>query len=88
MNFNRMLEERQILLSLQKKDMMMWEAKLTEKKVHDHHSFDERNLPVELEELRMSVAGATEERATKAGRLEVLVVEASNALMDLRILSV
>jgi hypothetical protein len=27
-NFNKMLEERQILLSLQKKDMKMWEAKL------------------------------------------------------------
>jgi hypothetical protein len=38
-NFNRMLEEHQILLSLQE-DLKMWEAKLAEEQVRGLHSFD------------------------------------------------
>jgi hypothetical protein len=87
-NFNRMLEECHVLLSLQMKDLMMWEVKLVEEKVCDLHSFDELDLPVELEELHACMANAEEERATEAGRLEALVVEASNALVDLRILPI
>jgi hypothetical protein len=54
-----MLEECQILLSLQKKDLKVREAKLAEEQACDLYFFNGRDLPVELEELCMLVAGAT-----------------------------
>jgi hypothetical protein len=79
-----MLEECQILLSLQEMDLEVWEVKLVEE--CGLHSFDGRDLSVELEELHMRMAGVEDERATKAGKLSVLVIEASNALVDLGML--
>jgi hypothetical protein len=61
----------------------MWEVKLAEEQSHGLHSFDGHDLPIELEELRTLVVGAKEERATEAGKLAALVVEASNTIMDL-----
>jgi hypothetical protein len=55
--------------------------------VHDLHSFDGWDLPTELEELHVRMAGVEEEHAAKAEELVMLVIEASNILMDLRILS-
>jgi hypothetical protein len=81
-----MLEECQILLSLQEMDLEVWEVKLVEEQTCGLHSFDGRDLSVELEELHMRMAGVEDERATKAGKLSVLVIEASNALVDLGML--
>jgi hypothetical protein len=81
-----MLEECQILLSLQEMDLEVWEVKLVEEQMCGLHSFDGRDLSVELEELHMRMAGVEDERATKAGKLSVLVIEASNALVDLGML--
>jgi hypothetical protein len=47
------------------------------------HSFDGRDLSVELEELHVSVAGVEDECVVKAEELWQLVVEISNALVDL-----
>jgi hypothetical protein len=55
MNFNRMFEERQILLSLQEMDLEVREAKLVEDQSWGLHPFDGWDLPTELEELRMRV---------------------------------
>jgi hypothetical protein len=83
-----MLEECQILLSLQKKDMKMWEAKLAEEQACGLHSFDGRDMPAKLEELHVHVARVEEERAIEAGELAALVIEASNILVDLRMLPI
>jgi hypothetical protein len=47
-NLNRILEEHEILLSLQKMDLKMWQAKLVVEQAHDLHCFNERDLSVEL----------------------------------------
>jgi hypothetical protein len=73
-----MLEERQILLSLQKKDLKVQEAKLAEEQAHNLYSLDGQDLLAKLEELHVRVAGVDEERAANAAELAVLVVEASN----------
>jgi hypothetical protein len=87
-NFNRMLEERQILLSLQKKELKMREANLTEEQVCDLHSFDEHDLSAELEKLHTLVARAEEMHAIEVGKLAVLVVQASSTLVDLGMLRI
>jgi hypothetical protein len=66
----------------------MWEAKLAEEHVHDLHSFDERDLPVELDELHARMVGVEDERAVETGELSVLVIEASNTLVDLGMLPI
>jgi hypothetical protein len=86
-NFNRMLEERQILLSLQK-DLKMREVKMAEEQARVLCSFNVQDLPVELEDLRVRVAGVQDEHDAKDGELLALVVEASNALVDLGILPI
>jgi hypothetical protein len=77
-----MLEESQILLSLQETDLKVREAKLTEEQARDQHSFDVRDLPVELEEHRARVGRIEDECAIKAGKTLKLVMEISNALVD------
>jgi hypothetical protein len=72
--FSRMLDEHQILLSLQLMDLEVQEAKLADKQVHNVHSFDRRDLSVELEELRASMDGVEDEHITKVGKLSTLVV--------------
>jgi hypothetical protein len=66
----------------------MQEAKLAEEQAHNPYSFDGRDLPTELEELRVCVAGVEDERTAEAGELAVLVVATSNALVDLRMLPI
>jgi hypothetical protein len=43
---------------------------------------------VELDELRMRLAGVEDEHATEAGELLTSVMEASNALVNLRMLPI
>jgi hypothetical protein len=83
-----MLEEHQIFLSLSKKELKFREAKLVEEQARSLHSIDRRDLPAELEELRVWVAGVEDEHAAKAGELSALVVEASNALIDLMMIPI
>jgi hypothetical protein len=83
-----MLEEWQIFLSLQKKELTMREAKLAEEQGHDLHSLDGCDLSTELEELRVLVARAEEEHAVEVGKLALLVIEASNTLVDLGMLPI
>jgi hypothetical protein len=66
----------------------MREAKLVEERAHDLCSFDARDLLTELEEFCMRAVEVEEERAVEAGELVVLVIEASNALMDLEMLPI
>jgi hypothetical protein len=83
-----MLEEPQILLSLQEMDLEVRVAKLAEEQACGLHSFDGWDLSVELEEHRTDVAGVKDEHTTEAGGFSMLVVEASNALFDLKILPI
>jgi hypothetical protein len=85
-NFNRMLEECQILLSLQEMDLEVWELKLVEEQACGLHSLVERDLSAELEELRM--CAVEDELTAEARDVSVLVAEASNALVDLRMLPI
>jgi hypothetical protein len=87
-NINKMLEECHILLSLQKKDLKVWEAKDVEEQVCGLHSFIERDLLAKLEELRVHVAGVDDECAVEAGELSALVIGGSNVLVDLRMLPI
>jgi hypothetical protein len=50
-NLNRMLEEHQILFSLQETDLEVREMKLAEEQARGLHSFDRRDLSIELEGL-------------------------------------
>jgi hypothetical protein len=50
-NLNQMLEEHQILFSLQETDLEVREVKLAEEQARGLHSFDRRDLSIELEGL-------------------------------------
>jgi hypothetical protein len=82
------LEERQTLLSLQETDMEVWEAKLTEEHVRGLHSFDKRDLSVELEEIRVRVVEVEDECATEAREMSQFILEISNALVDIGMLPI
>jgi hypothetical protein len=87
-NFNRTLQEHQILFSLQEMDMEVWEVKLAKEQVHCLHSFDGRDLPTELEDVHARVARVEDECIVEARELSRLVMEISNALVDLGMLSI
>jgi hypothetical protein len=87
-NINRMIEECQILLSLQEMDLELQGAMQAEEQVCELHSFDWWDLSTELEELHVSVAEVEGEHAAEAGELSALVIEASNALVDLGMLHI
>jgi hypothetical protein len=78
-----MLEECQILLSLQESNLEVHEAKLAEEQARGMHPIDGRDLLAELEKLRMRVAGVEDKHSTEAGKLLMLVMGISNALVDL-----
>jgi hypothetical protein len=78
-----MLVECQILLSLQEMDLEVRVAKLAEEQACGLHNFDGWDLSVVLEELRARVAGVEVEHTTKVRELSKLVVEISNALVNL-----
>jgi hypothetical protein len=54
-----------------------------EERVHGLHSFDGRGLLAGLEEVRLCMARIEDERTTEAMRLSRLVMEISDALIDL-----
>jgi hypothetical protein len=64
-----MLEEHQILISLQAMDLEVWEANLVEEQARGLHSFDGRDQSMELEEFHARMAGIDDEHAAEAGKL-------------------
>jgi hypothetical protein len=87
-NFSRMLEEREILLSLHETDLEVREVKLAKEQERGLHFFNVRDLLVEVEELHARVAGVEDECTTEVGKLLKLAVEISNALVDLGLLPI
>jgi hypothetical protein len=83
LNFSRTLEECQNLLSLQETGLEVWEVKLAEEHARDLHSYNRRDLSVELQELHVHVVGVKDEGTTEAGELSQLVIEISNSLVAL-----
>jgi hypothetical protein len=69
-------------------DPKVREAKLGEEEACGLYPFNGRDLPTELEELHVCVAMVEEECVAKAEELVALVIEASNGLMDLRMLPI
>jgi hypothetical protein len=61
---------------------------LAEEQACGLHSFDGRDLSVELEELCSHVARVEDERDAEARKLLKLIVEISNALVDLGMLPI
>jgi hypothetical protein len=66
----------------------VWEVKLVEEQARGLHSFDRRDLSVELEEVRACVVGIDDEHVIEAGELLWFVMEISNALVDLGMLPI
>jgi hypothetical protein len=56
-NFSQLLEECQILLSLQETDLEVQEVKLVQEQARGLHSFDRWDLSTEMEELRVRDRG-------------------------------
>jgi hypothetical protein len=83
-----MLEECQILLSLQEADLEVHEAILAEELECDLHSSDGRDLSAELDKARALADGITDERATEAMQLSQRVMGISSALVDLGMLPI
>jgi hypothetical protein len=69
-------------------DLEVREMKLVEEQARGLHSFDKRDLSAKLEELHLHVAGVEDERAAEAGKLSMLVVGISNALVDVGMLPI
>jgi hypothetical protein len=69
-------------------DLEVQEAILAEEEACGLHPFDGRDLSVELEDIHAHVDMIEGERAIKAGQLLQLVMEISNALVDLGMLPV
>jgi hypothetical protein len=61
-------------------------VKLAEEQACHLHSYDRRDLSAELEKLRVQVARDEDEHAIAARALLMLVMEASNTLVDLGML--
>jgi hypothetical protein len=64
------------------------EAKLAKEQARSLHSFVRRDLSMELEELQACMDGVEDERTTEVGKLSMLVVGISNALVNLRMLPI
>jgi hypothetical protein len=73
---------------LQETNLDVCEAKLVEEQARGLHPFDGQDLPAELEELHMRVIGAKDKRTAEAGKLSMLVMGISNALIDLGMLPI
>jgi hypothetical protein len=74
---------RQFILFVQEEDLEWREERLAEEQAWGLYLFDERDLSVELEELREHVIEVESEHAAKAMQLSWSVVEISDALVDL-----
>jgi hypothetical protein len=82
------LQQHQLLISLQETDLKVWEAKLAEEQACGLHSFDGSDLSAKLEELCVHVAGVKNEHAVEDGELSTMVMEASNTVVDQRMLPI
>jgi hypothetical protein len=71
------------IITVREMDLKRWEEKLAEEQAWGLFSFDGRYLSVELEELHEHVAGFENEHATEVVQLSRLVMEISDALVDL-----
>jgi hypothetical protein len=87
-SFDQILEERRTLLSVQDINLERREEKLMEEQAHGLRSFDGRELSVGLEELHLRLAMIEDERVTEAVRLSQLVIEISDAQVDLGVLPI
>jgi hypothetical protein len=87
-NFNRMLEERQILLSLQEMDPEVQKVKLAEEQACSLHSFSGQDLSTEMEDICTRVAGVEDECTIEIGKLSMLVAGIPNARVDLKMLPI
>jgi hypothetical protein len=83
LDFDRVLRGRQFILTVQETDLEWREEKLAEEQAWGLHSFDGRDLSVELEELRECMAGVENECTAEAVQLSRSVMEISDALVDL-----
>jgi hypothetical protein len=61
---------------------------LAEEQAHGLQPFDGRDLPVKMEELRACVASVEDDHAIEAGKLSMLVLGISHALVDLGMLPI
>jgi hypothetical protein len=68
---------------VQEADLEWREEKLAKEQARGLYSFDRRDLSVELEELRERVAKVESERAAEVVQLSWLVMEISDAPVDL-----
>jgi hypothetical protein len=83
LDFDRGLRGCQFILTVQETDLEWREEKLAEEHAWGLHSFDGRDLSVELEELRECMAGVENECAIEVVQLSRSVIEISDALVDL-----
>jgi hypothetical protein len=81
LDFDRVLRGRQLILTVQEKDLERREEKLAEEQAHGLDSFDVRDLSVQLEELHEHVARVENERAARAVQLSWSVMEISDGLV-------
>jgi DNA replication initiation complex subunit (GINS family) len=87
-SFDQILEEHQTLLSMQETNLERREEKLMEEQVHDLHSLDGRDLLAGLEELHFCMARIEDERTAMVVRLSWLVIEITDARVDLGVLPI
>jgi hypothetical protein len=64
-NFNQVLQECQILLSLHEMGLEVWEVKLVAEQARGLHSFDGRDVSMELQELHTRMAGVEDEHTAE-----------------------
>jgi hypothetical protein len=83
LDFDRVLRGCQFILTVKETDLEWREEKLAEEQAWGLHSFDGRDLSVELEELCECMAGVENECAAEAVQLSQSVMEISDALVDL-----
>jgi hypothetical protein len=83
LDFDRVLRGCQLILTVQGMDLEWWEEKFAEEHARSLYSFDGRDLSVEMEEQHERVARVQNECAAEAVQLSWLILEISDALVDL-----
>jgi hypothetical protein len=69
-------------------DLEVCEVKLVEEQACGMHFFNGWDLLAEMEALHVHIARVEDEHTTEAGEMSVLVIEGSNALVDLGMLPI
>jgi hypothetical protein len=83
LDFDQVLRGCQFIHTVREIELAQREEKLAEEQARRLYSFDGRDLPVELEELREHMARVENERTAEAVQLSQSVMEISDALVDL-----